>query len=263
MTQKIGDGTYSVDPFSLYSLRVVTHSLRGNPMQAATGFVVAHDGAHYLVTNWHVPSGRDSESYALIDPSGRKPHSITIYHHSAITKHGIGAWTLREESLYGLDGSQRWIEHSKRCIKDMDNWDEYNVDVVALRLLEHDDKVRLYSLDVARQPSLASLAPGLPISIVGYPFGQSGADMFPIWKTGHMASDVGAHTDGRHFLIDATTRDGMSGSPVFSRRWLLQDDGRVRIDTAFAGVYSGRLRGDTELGIVWSARMVPQLLPAT
>ena len=69
-------------------------------------------------------------------------------------------------------------------------------------------------------------------------------------KTGHVASDINGHPDQKHFLVDATTRDGMSGSPVIAKNSL----------NPLLGIYSGRLHGDVEIGIVWRLGIIYQLL---
>jgi len=58
------------------------------------------------------------------------------------------------------------------------------------------------------------------------------------------------------FLIDSRTKGGMSGSLVIARRqgsYSRQGGGTVMGGqaTRFLGVYSGRMRADLDLGIVW------------
>jgi len=73
---------------------------------------------------------------------------------------------------------------------------------------------------------------------------------YPIWKTGQVASDIHAHPDQKHFLVDAMTREGMSGAPVVT-----QSDG-----STFLGIYSGRLPDEPEIGIVWRSSVVQDLV---
>ena len=82
--------------------------------------------------------------------------------------------------------------------------------------------------------------PGSPVSIVGYPRKITGVVNYPIWKTGHVASDIHAHPDQKHFLIGAMTREGMSGAPVVTKSG----------GSTFLGIYSGRLPDEPEIGIV-------------
>jgi hypothetical protein len=70
------------------------------------------------------------------------------------------------------------------------------------------------------------------------------------------------------FLIDATTRGGMSGSPVIRRVYgayastqalaVLGEGGATR----FIGVYAGRIHDAAEIGLVWRPRVVEEVLAA-
>src|SRR5438552_14598300 len=60
----------------------------------------------------------------------------------------------------------------------------------------------------------------------------------------------GSHPDQKHFLVDAMTREGMSGAPVVT-----QSGG-----STFLGIYSGRLPDEPEIGIVWRSTVVQELV---
>ena len=74
-------------------------------------------------------------------------------------------------------------------------------------------------------------------------------------------------------LIDCRTREGASGSPVFAYRssgWVnaesMETGERKSVLISgkpvwrFLGVYSGRLRGDSDVGMVWKAQAVRELV---
>jgi hypothetical protein len=141
------------------------------------------------------------------------------------------------------------------------------VDVVALRLQSIDKQVRLYSLDLSLAEKDMRAYVGIPVSIIGYPLGFAGPGRFPIWKTGHIASEPDLDYNGEPlFLIDATTRAGMSGAPVVLRQvgGYMTKSGDQKIvpgvSTRFLGIYSGRLPGDSELGRVWRPRLIKEIL---
>jgi hypothetical protein len=204
------------DPLSLPSLML---DLRVNDQQLAraTGFVVERGDHRYLITNLHVASGRNVETNEVISPTGAVPDTILIWHHSALTEGGVGAWTPREEALYDTAGQPLWIEHPNKDVRDMDNPTEPIADLAALPLTEVDEGVAWWPLDLGLSDADVHVAPGVPVSIIGYPFGRTGPGLFPIWKTGHVASDRDVDWAQRFFLIDATTREGMSGAPVVYR----------------------------------------------
>jgi hypothetical protein len=107
----------------------------------------------------------------------------------------------------------------------------------------------------------------MPVSIIGFPFGLSTAGAWPIWKTGHIASDPDLDYDDRPaFLIDATTRAGMSGSPVVLRSYGGYASSKAHMvigggpGTRFLGVYSGRIHNQAEIGRVWRPSSIKEIL---
>ena len=161
------------------------------------------------------------------------------------------------EQLFNSDGNPRWIEHVEG----------QKIDVVALPLTEVGGDVKIYPFDLKLADVDMVLEPAMQVSIIGYPYGLATAGAWPIWKTGHIASDPGLDYDGRPaFLIDATTRGGMSGSPV-----VLRLHGGYRnsqniytmvggTSTKFIGVYSGRIHDQAEIGRVWRPHLITEIL---
>ena len=136
----------------------------------------------------------------------------------------LGLYFEHVESLYEPDGQAlRWLEHPQGRA----------VDVVAvpLRLPSH---CRIFPLDLALADADLEVKVAMAVSIVGYPKGLTAGGVLPIWKTGHLASEPDLNYEyGRPaFLIDATTRIGMSGSPVVLRvyRHMTHEGVSLRID---------------------------------
>src|SRR5438093_2550640 len=110
----------------------------------------------------------------------------------------------------------------------------------------------------------------MPVSVMGFPMGMASAGVMPIWTTGHVASEPELdYQDQPAFLINATTRQGMSGSPVVLRHYgpvgvLGQPRVSMRISsegtTRWLGVYSGRIHGDAELVRVWRPEVVREVI---
>ena len=252
-----------VDPLSLTSLLLVQR-VNDTDLGSATGFVVKRHSQTWLITNRHVLSGRHTETDVVLSQTGALPDTIRIFHHSKLSVVRQGVWCVVDEPLYTDDGQPRWREHPRFCIKDEEHPQEPNVDLAALPLSGLHDDVQLYPLDLALASVDVRVAPGLPASIIGYPFGRPGPARFPIWKTGHIASDADAYWSPRYFLIDATTRPGMSGSPVVYRSFGIYQagDGTTVAGSAtrLLGVYSGRIRDDAEIGRVWRPDLIPELI---
>jgi hypothetical protein len=127
--------------------------------------------------------------------------------------------------------------------------------------------IRAFSYDTLAKADIAT-HPGMAVSVIGFPFGLRLNAFLPIWKTGHIATDVTVPLGGKLpcFLIDATTRSGMSGSPVVQRAIGIHpgSDGNLKflqqLHTKFLGIYSGRIQDDAELGYVWQPRALTEML---
>jgi hypothetical protein len=104
--------------------------------------------------------------------------------------------------------------------------------------------VKLFPFDPANYLNDLMVMPGFSVSIIGFPNGMTTAGKFAIWKTGHLASDIVLDVGGSpQFMIDATTRPGMSGSIVFIRMSpYITTNGmtNVGIGSQFLGIYTSQ-----------------------
>lgn len=241
-----------IDPLSLSSVLLECFSL-GRFLGTATGFIVEHHATgSYVITNWHVVSGRNADTGELLDTvNAAIPDSIMIKYHS---KHQFGKWVETNERLVDDEHKPLWIEHPLGR----------EIDIVAIPITPNKD-IKLFPLDFALINTDVVLRPAMLVSIVGFPWGLTSSG-WPIWKTGHIASDPLIDYDGkRMFLIDATTRGGMSGSPVYLRisSGYSQSNGRHLIGgpmvTKFLGIYSGRIRDGIEIGRVWKPKIITEI----
>ncbi|MGG3795498.1 serine protease [Pseudomonas paraversuta] len=222
-------------------------------LAVATAFFVSYKNITYLVTNWHVVTGRHPQTDQCVDKRLAIPNKLKIMWHD---ERKLGCYFNLVIDLYHQD-ERVWSEHPLGRA----------VDVVVIPV---DAKPPLathaFSWELANEDIKA--APGQPVSIVGYPLGYSGGGNLPIWKTGHIATDIEINFNGESpaFLIDATTRSGMSGSPVYIRsagNYQARDgkswfsDGLI---TRFLGVYSGRIHEDSEVGIVWRPDVLIEII---
>ena len=109
--------------------------------------------------------------------------------------------------------------------------------------------------------------PAQRVSVVGFPFGERTGASFAVWATGFIASEPEINHGGRPvFLIDCRTREGQSGSPVIFHNntgGLLSDKFAIQATTSSSwllGIYSGRINGESDLGIVWKTYAIAELL---
>lgn len=160
-------------------------------------------------------------------------------------------------SALHANGQPRWREHPALGDK---------ADFVALPLSDLHD-VQLYPYDLLGGPAVA-LLPAEPISVVGFPFGLQAGGSLAVWATGFVASEPQIDFNNLPiFLVDCRTRPGQSGSAVITHRnggAVTMEDGSAAIFTGpvtkFRGIYSGRINDQSDIGLVWKASAVEQLV---
>ncbi len=208
----------------------------------------------YLVTNFHVVSGRDPEAHTNVIPTGAWPDAIRIWHNAA---GNLGSWVVKVEPLYDPQGIPLWLEHPVHQSK---------VDVVALPLTDTAG-VAIYSYDPWAQVRAAVNMAG-SLSIVGFPFGVRYAGAMATWVQGFVASEHEIDFEGLpRFLVDSRTRPGQSGSPIifYTTTGNFRDiHGNTFLASGtieeFVGVYSGRISEESDLGFVWKASVVRDII---
>jgi hypothetical protein len=228
---------------------------QGRPLATGTGIVAEAPSGPVLVTTWHNVTGRNSQTKELLSSTGAVPDEIVIVHNRSGK---LCEWVLRTERLV-VDGKSRWVEHPQHGDK---------LDVVALPL-QHLDDVQLYPYaGLGEADPKIFCGPADTVSVVGFPFGLQAGGSLAIWATGFVASEPDIDFENRPcFLIDCRTRPGQSGSAVIAHRnggMVAMDDGSsVAISgpmTRFLGVYSGRVNAQSDIGLVWKAAAVREVV---
>jgi hypothetical protein len=240
-----------IDEFSTKPLYLETY-LDDVKIGVATGFVVKKNNSYYLITNWHVVTGRNPYDNRLLSDTGiADPNVLKVWFHGP----KLGHWIQKEINIIDRDGNKLWLEHERGK----------EIDVVAIPL-ELSSDVKIYDIDLALAEFDIMLYPSEAVSIIGFPEGLTSGGKFPIWKTGHIASDIDIDWDGKPaFLIDATTKSGMSGSPVIAKRVSIYQTSKGNVvgnAVKFLGIYSGREIGASgiEVGFVWKPRVISEIL---
>lgn len=242
-----------LDPLSGSSLRVEPY-FQQQALATATGFTITVEDRSYLVTNWHVVSGRDADTGVCLDRNAAIPDRLVVRFHQ---KGSLGTWTALDIPLLSAEGKPLWIEHPLGA--------KVDVVVIPLDLPSH---VAIYPLDLSMAQTDMVVVPAMPVSVIGFPLGLRAGENWPIWKTGHVASDPGIdfQPDRPAFLIDATTRSGMSGAPVVLRLnggYSTSEGNHViagGMSTKFVGVYAGRIHDASEIGRVWRPFVIHEVM---
>lgn len=113
------------NPLSYSSLKLDLFSKTGDHLKSASGFVVEAGDKYYLITNWHVLSGRDipvrGQQEQMIEPYTLK----TSLHINGGMSEAIHRQRITVQ-LYDDNKAPRWIEHRAN------EQDQAMVEVVAL-----------------------------------------------------------------------------------------------------------------------------------
>ena len=241
--------------FRVARLEVFAHDT-GARLGEATGFFCQFRARTFLVTNWHVVSGRHFQTRQALHYSRALPGALTVHAYVTRTGHGAGipsSSTAFRLTLLDNEGRPRWLEHPLFGA---------DIDVIALDIgtaLPQGTRVCHIDLEseLAAQLHLAVMDQAF---VTGFPLQASTTpNSLPIYKSGTIASEPAVFDSQPRFYIDGKTKTGMSGSPVMVKRKAEQrgEDPRAVIeDLRFVGVYSGRDRQEpsefeAELGIVW------------
>lgn len=248
----------NLDIKSTITLKLIPH-YEGQELSSGTGFLYESEGKYFLVTNWHIVTGRDPNTLNPIHTEAGIPNNIWAFFKEKNNCLPISLYNDRENK------SPCWFIHPKHGEK---------VDVVVIPL---DDGflpvLAVNNKKISRTPDMEIIV-GQDVFVLGYPKGISGEKLFPIWKRATIATEPNIDIDDLpKMLIDTATREGMSGSPVFakSRESYRDSDGKTHLGPdgdRFIGVYSGRIgiskndekKFEAQLGIVWKEESIKEII---
>jgi len=224
----------------------------------ATAFFMKRNGKVFLVSNWHVFSGRNAYTGQPLSTTLLTPNRISYWAHTP----NIGKFVRDcEVAICDQDDEPKWLQHPLG----------QKIDLACIELRSFPSNLKAYTPeDIGDQKIMISV--GQDVVIAGFPKGMMQQGILPIWKRGSIAAEPNvARNDGLGvYLVDTATREGMSGSPVylFSNGTALMEDRSVTVFSdpvaRFLGVYSGRYGAEAEneiqLGRVWAESHLLEML---
>lgn len=243
-----------IDRFSLCTIPLELLA-NGTPMGNATSFIWKSREQHYLITNWHVITGKNTQTGELELPT--RPDTFR-----ALFNIRTGDFGKSESFIKVRDdnGDPLWLVHPNGA----------RMDVVALpiNLIGPSAAVDLCPVNSYTSKPLR-IQIGMEVFILGYPFGMAPPG-FPVWKRGTIATepDLVRMTTG-YYLVDTASRPGMSGAPVILRSWsndFVEGNVRAFTDTPatnLIGIYSGRLNAssdEAQIGMVWHVSYIDEII---
>lgn len=239
---------------SLY-LEVYRDNLR---LGSGTGFIIRSKTQNYLITNYHVVTGRNPTNNQWLPNSSQiTPNRIAILHNGP----QLGTYLVKWESLMDGNWTPQWHQ---------DSINNEIVDVIELPLKDTTG-ISIFPVNYNQKAdeltSSIVLQPTDRIYILGFPLGVRSAPALPVWKSGLIASEPDIDQEGKPIMwIDAVTFPGMSGSPVYfiasefntkDKGWI-QSFGQVSI---FVGVFS-HAHGSNIYGSLWKASFLKKIFDA-
>ena len=249
----------TIDQYSLVPLPL---SLLANDHEiaTATGFFYERDGETYIVTNWHVLSARNPYTGQPNNKHAAVPDKVHVKLH---LRDRPGHFHGAHIELSNQSGEAAWFQHPQGQA----------IDVAVLKISKFPARVAVYAaVRPDEMPNLAFYI-GVDVFVLGYPLGITFQGILPVWKRATITSEPELPADDLpQFLVDTSTRQGMSGAPVIVRTsgYAPRDDGTTGLGQGtfirFIGVYSGRYGAEDELaaqlGRVWHKSVIDEVIEA-
>jgi hypothetical protein len=240
-----------IDKYSLSSLYVVAQN-NDIRLWNASGFFMLIKSNIYFVTNNHVVG----EEYYIDEFTrlhGKTPSIDSFPNYLKVRIYNTYAGRFSWLRIDLKDSSKK-----SNVIKfwENENKKEGLLDVVAIKMERA--KTDFSGSTVVDSTALANdlaLYPSEDLFVVGFPLNFGESILYPFWKRATIASDPNLNDAGiSQFWIDATTRGGMSGSPVFFRGTSIPTKGggigfSPNPATYLIGIYSAQ-NIDGELGLI-------------
>jgi hypothetical protein len=248
-------------------LSFTTHHLHigfnNEVLSHGTGFIYKKEENYYLITNWHIVSGKHPDTGAHLSADAGEPNVVCTYFRDRDNPGSTHKEIIR---LYADDDMQKpiWKEHPLHKSK---------VDVVAIPLQDTiTNKYGMFPINDIQFDSEYKEEVADEAFVIGYPFAEPTYIALPIWKKASISSEPDVNINQLPMMyIDSATRSGLSGSPVIMQRigvhglvgGVLDANSSVGRIRNFIGIYSGRLGDDefkAQLGIVWKAKVIEEIL---
>lgn len=246
-----------LDQFSLTTVPLQQY-FNDTHLGHGTGFIWKIREQYYLVTAWHVLSGRDFFTGRNLSGNAGRPNMLrTVFD----VRTGSGDRQQWDIKIRDDDDRPLWLVHQDRRA----------ADVAVLPVPPRPDGVDIvfFPINVLANTRLR-IEIGMEVFILGYPF-KIELPAYPVWKRGSIASEPDLiRQTTNYMLVDTASRPGMSGAPVIRRSWTnhMVEAGVIAVvDTPlnrFIGVYSGRVPTDhpheAQVGLVWDESFIEEII---
>jgi hypothetical protein len=241
----------------------------------ASGFFWRVADRVFLISNWHVLSGRDRHTQQPCHKeSGALPNRLTMLVYRRTSESDANGYfqmdVLGATLPLLVDGNPPlalWLEHPHL---------HRQVDVAAIDVtaaLRGGEPIHYRTANDLEPDALVDPRAGDDAFVIGYPLGIVGGSPVPAWKRASVATEPFIDPGGLpQVFVDTATRSGMSGSLTIARRTVLgpytkrdgsKSDSLVAFVERILGVYSGRFGKEQELaqlGVVWKRQLIDEVI---
>lgn len=145
-------------------------------------FFTKRNGKRYLITNWHVVSGKDADTMECLDRNAAIPNKFHIFlPEKADDNNAVFDNEFVKLDLYDVEGNPIWYAMKRN---------DKMIDIAVIPLKTEIDKFIL-DIEDAEEPfnEKVNLNIADEIYVIGFPFGRIGG-ILPIWKKASVASTV-------------------------------------------------------------------------
>jgi hypothetical protein len=175
----------------------------------ASGFFYrGANGRTYLVTNWHVVSGRNPTTQKTLHSKAAIPDRLKLYVPMNLGSETVMQVQWREYFLllYANETRQQpiWLVHPDH---------KHEVDIAIMPLNGLNETILLVANDPQLDVDELRLYPGMDVYVIGYPRGMFGGAKFPIWKRGSIASEPEFNVDQKPVFYIDTVLDASAPRP--------------------------------------------------
>lgn len=237
-----------IHPISVHSTPINILNYHLEPFKIASGFYLELAGKNYLISNWHVFSGRDFFTRDIDKTTGFVPKNFALHTFFALGAEAGDIQAGRQNWHLSLTDDE--IERVAR--PPIVDGVEIDVSVYELPMITEKTEQEVFrgskDLTLGYVPIQVIAPPviGDEVFVVGYPLSKFEGLMTPIWKRGTIANEpsLSIRPQGA-FLVDVNTTSGMSGAPIVLRQSLVRSGmialgGTNKVDIVI-GIYSGRV----------------------
>ena len=197
-------------------IEILSNDGKDDVISTASGFFWSHGSELFLVTNWHVLSGKNPFTLEILSPNGFVPLKFAYYGISYTFEGDLLVFSRERHVMQITDFGSAHFE----CPPIIDG---QSIDIVALRISNGvvfgknfaatgfvgAEKATGFMNEACGQRIVTRA--GDDCFILGYPLRNYEGLNLPIWKRGAISSDTSIGVGGRPiFLVDAATTPAMS-----------------------------------------------------